>query len=910
MALQREVIETFTAGSVLMGAPDQLAPSAVRLLKNARLDRTLRTISSRPGISQRTSGALSGSIAALHKRYAAAGDTGYAHAETSLYRLDSSFTAGSSIATVGVTATSAATMADGESGIWTYFVNGTLRGKDNGTTLRTIGIAAPANPPSVTALATDLSTTIDAMDAAASWTGASLSAGPTDETNIKQEGSGSVTFTIAANTIGSIGIGTLGGGTGFLNLDTLTSGDATVKADDYIYLQLRCDRPDRVEYAQLDFDLDTQTLANAFRTNYYSIRLPSFSRLNQGRDQWNKLQIRKSEFERFGTSAAVSWATVKSARISASTTNDGSVVFYVDDFKLRGGTDIEGDVEYTIAYRNDVTGGRGNPALSSTGAVRYTTPLTVDRQRVTVTITNVREGGADHPGDAQIDTLILYRRINGGNSVNIVEVADTTANPYTDSISVFATLLNETLESTSDFPSNEAENDAPPAAEVVFGPGPYNRLFYLLGNRLYFSKAWEPHENRAENVPPLNYALIAGGSETALAGLASDTAVLVWTTRQTYQIVGSGEETFLPVPIPNSRGIVGRYALDDGDGRVFFLAHDGLYEQVGLQQRLVVDMGETLTSSFININTDAAALATVRLQWHADTHSPYVCLLIPTGSNTTPDSRLVVKKNSVTGQYTDAILDTSAAITGTALLADDASNTLLMGSSAGRIYALEQHSLDSDDSTGFVFQARTRAHHQSTPQRDKQYSEYVVEANTSGQALTVTAYYDKGGSAEALGTLSTTTDVGVGLFAPVDPLAMRQDYALDLTGTVTSRVTVYRYGVWYEPQVEAVTFYDTGVLVFPVTAVLKRFDLDIHAPALVTLQPYYDGVAGQALTVLPTSGRQYTFVYVPPNVKPRTVRVTLTSTMAFRPYGEWARIKPLGAQIGYTEQNLLLRRVA
>ena len=906
MVMQRDLHEGWTQGSLLAAPPDLIPDTGVRLLKNARIDRTRLTLSSRPGLSRASGSAFSAPVTALHKRFAAAGNTVYAQISSSLYRLPNSLLSSALLSSsVGTTALTAAAMVDGVGGVWIAFANGAVRGKDNGVNLLTMGIAAPTAAPSATALATDLSTTINACENGADYTGSGLSAGPTTEANIKQEGTNSVTFAVAANTLGSVGLGTLGGGAGELNLDTLSGGDSSVKADDYIHVWFRCDHPERIRFVQLDFDLNTQTLANAFRTDYYSIVLDSFSRLTQGANQWNKLQVRKAEFFRYGTTTSLSWANVKSARLSVQTTTDGAVVCYIDDWKLRGGTDIEGSVEYAVAYRNSSTGGRGNPYLDSNGVVVYTTPLVVDRQRVTVTITNVREGGANHPGDTQIDRLLLFRRINSGPSIKIVEMADTTANPYTDSITVFSTLLFPTLEDTPGSAGDETTNNLPPAIAVLFGGGASHRFFGLVGvNDLYFSKAWEVNENRIENWPPLNRLKVGTGSEQALVGIETDSAVLVWTTLGTYQVLGSGEDTYLAVHIPNSRPIVGRYAVDEGDGRVFFLSFDALYEHIGLQQLPLIDIGETLQAADIALNPDPAALATVRLKWHSDTHTPYVVLLIPTGSSTTPDTRLVIKRNALTGRYTDLCVDTTTGYTIQSLLEDDAANVLYGGGSDGFLYQLEDHTTTTDAGTGLAFLVDSKSYHQGAPQREKQYSEIVVEGNTNSANVTVTAYYDKRTTSEPLGTLNTSNDIGKGRFTPATPLTFHQDYALRFSGTVTQRITLARFGAWYEIQPEAVTMWDSGVLTLPFPEIIKRFQTHLNAPAPVTLQAYFNGIAAAPLSFLPTTERAYRVAWCPANTKVHTVRVTLTSPTAFRVYTFTRRAKPLGSVIGFTEQPM------
>lgn len=903
MALNRDLYECFTAGSLLFGPPDLLPNGALRFGQNVRIDRERFAVTSRPGISLLSS-ALTYTVLSLHRRYASGVTTTYAEAGGHLWRNADTATPASIAASIPTaTPTTSAMMQDGAEVTWAYFVNHGALVKDNGTTAATFGIAAPGAAPTTAALAADLATVINACDNAGAWTGTTLTAGPADEATIKQEGADSMTFTIAANTVGVVAIGGLGGGAGFLNLDTLTGGDASVKDDDYLFFWFRADRPDRVLSIQVDVDLDTQTVANAFVTNYYSARLPGITRLNQGSNQWTKVQVRKSEFQRFGTNAALSWAVAKAIRFSVLVSTEGAVVCYLDDIKLRGGTDIEGAVEYTVAYRNSVTGGRGNPPLDSAAHVRYTTPLTVDRQRVSVTTTNVRRGGANASGDAQIDTLILYRRINGGFSVNIDEIAYTAASPYLDTVSVFATSLNEVLEDTPEFPGSEAENDLPPAFDLLFGPGATNRLFGLVGNTCYFSKAWQQHENRAENWPPLQNFLVAGGSERALTGLVSDTQIALWTDRRTYQVLGGGADTYLPVPIQDSKGTVGRKSVAEGDSRMFFWANDGLWQQVGLQQTKLVDMGETLQAPAININVNA--LAVIEMAWHADTRGPMLVSLIPTGASLTPDKRLVVKKNVLTNQYTDVFLDDSPPLIIRSLCADLATNTLLGGAEDGTVSVLEDQAVETDHGAGVTITVDTPSHHQGYPHRPKQYGGVLVEGNTQNQALTASVRYDKRGSTEALGTFLTNSAVGDGQWTPVDPLALRQDVALRLTGTVTQRVTIYRYGFYYELQPEAVTYLDTGVLVLPKVQSIQRYNFDVYATAPVVLQAYYEGRAAAPLTTVLGVRREYQRLWCPANIKARILRVTLTSVEPFIPYGLTVRSKPLAAGIGYADASLL-----
>jgi hypothetical protein len=904
MSFSRFLRERFATGSNLILAPDTLPDNGVRLLQNSRLTRILGVISSRAGMT--TVGSAAGSpVRALWSLFGATTTTRYAQGATTLARLSSTWGSATTLATLtGTQPISAANFVDGEGNLHAYFTNSTGLGqyKDDGTTWRAWGIAPPAAAPLATALATDLSTSIDTMDSSATWTVASgLSAGPTDEANIKQEGTASQTITIAASGLGLIAR-SLGG---TVNLDTLSGGDATVKDDDYIHLWVRADRPERIQSIVLDFDLDTTTVANAFRTNYYSMRLPGSVWLNQGANQWSKVQAPKSSFQRFGPDTALSWATVKCVRLSFQITSDGSCQIYLDDLKLRGGTDIVGSVRYTACYRCSTTGARGNPPRDANDQPVYTTALTVDRQRVNVTLSNIVQGGAAHPGDTQIDQLRLYRSINEAPAVQIDQIVDTASSPYVDEVSVASMLLTQTL---------EADNDRPPNAHVVFGPGALARLFLLAGqNDLYFSKAWEVHENRAENWPSTFRAKVGDGSEQALAGLVSDTTVLVWSDHRGYLVQGAGADTFLPVAIPNSRGIVSRYAIAEGDGRIFLVSQDGIYQQAGLSQTCLTP---GIAPFFAGLpvagqdgwNTDPEALATVRLSWQADALGPFVLMLYPSAGSTTPTREVYLGKNPLTGQYTDVSFDRrGGALMLHSLWRDPEANALYGGDLNGHIHRLEDVTTETDAGHALPWRVVTRSEHHGVPHQDKYYSQVLIEADTQGQLLTVQALYDKQTLAEVLSTTATTsTATGTMAFPVADPAAMRQDLALDLSGMLSSRVDVYRYGAYFEPQPEAVTFWDSGVLAFGRQTVVQGLWWTLMVGATVTVTVTIGERPADTYQLTPALGlRVPDRLFFPPGATGRQMRVTLASVEPFRVYDLRVRWKPYGAAQGYQELSVV-----
>lgn len=869
----------FTKGVVLATQPDDVPEDALRVARNVRLDSTLLTVCARPGMTRMsaTQLGLPSAVDWLEKLYGISTDYSYAHFDTTLDRLTDDWTAPAVLSASAGSTMTAARLPSGASPPLPhiYFASsGGPLGKDSGTAFTTWGIGAPTAVVT-TALAADLTTSINTCEVAGDWTvGAGVAVAL--DANVFVENANSIQLTVNASTLGTAGMGS-GKFVGAvdLNLDTLTGGDNTVKNDDYIHFWIRMDRPERLVYMQLDMDLDTNTYANAFRGNYYTAVLPQSAFLDST-DTWQRIQIRKSAFNRAGTGAAT-WATVKALRFVFYTNSLGTLIVHLDDIKLRGGVGMEGDMEYTVVYRNSTTKSRGNPYIL-TDVVQYSTKLTTDRQRITVTFTDVKEGGAGHPGDAQIDKMWLFRKGSQfDEAVKVTEIADTTAT-YTDVISDVTLLLDPIV--------LEVDNDTPPTGgTVVFGPGPFNRLFLLEnGYRLRYSKAWERDENRVENWPVTNDVGIGDGGQRAVTGIATDTQVFVWTEALTYQVLGAGTDTFLAVPIPDSRGIVGVYAVAAGGGRVFFVAQDGLYEQVGLNQRpLSLTMAPFFRGERIDGNpawtTSTANRALTRLMWYADVNGPMLVMLY---LDTTGAWRRLIVKSATGTQYDTFLFDDTEAFSIRSLMVDHEDNHLLGGGSLGYVYKLEDHTVSADAGNTISGQVRTRSEDFGLKRQQKRYTGFVVEGDTNQVALVATAYYDKNTASEVLGTVQTDSVADRALITVGQPGAKYYDAALDLAWSTINPVTISLLGVYGSPVAESAIFYDSDRLTMPTSARLDRVELDLEATQPVTLTIYSgDTVVAQA-DVLPTTSGRARVTYVPPGeIRSRYWRYTLRSSTAF-----------------------------
>jgi hypothetical protein len=901
----------WTHGAVLVGEPDQIPDDSLRLARNVRLDRVLGLPSVRPGWSRRSFADFAAAISYLSRLFIAAGGlntVSYAQVLATLYRLRDDATgqwvSASAIATVGAPVVSDANMPDGHGHLHKYFVSGTTALKDDGTNLTTIGIAPPTAPPVSAALAPDITQLINSMDSAAQWTGFGLATGPVDDTANYITAPGSVAFSGAPSTF----FGIAAFATVEINLDGLAGGDNLVKDDDYIHLWVRVDSPQNLLLMQIDIDVDaaSTSVATSFLHNYYSVTIGSLAVISQGQNQWNQVQIRKNEFARYGSDLTRDWHHAQGFRVGFLTSSLGGVTINLDDFKLRGGVGIEGDIEYTVCYRNTNTGARGNPPKDPSGIVQYTVPLTTNRQRISLTISNVVQGGANHPGDTQIDHMMIWRK--GGifdTAVLVDEIPDTAPSPYVDAISD-ATLVLRT-------PQLELDNDLPPTGTTrfLFGPDATGHLFMIIdGYRLHFCKPYEDGENRADNWPKDAFALIGDGSYKAVTGIAQATQTFVWTTALKYNVVGVGQETFLPVGLDGTRGAVSQWACTSGDNRIFTVSQDGIYEHQGVQEAKLTGgidpffQGLTVDGQ-LGWNTDPAATVLARLEFlHEPTGSMLVLLYCDSSSHVL-NKHLVLKPNSQDGRLTEAFFDSSALTTLQSLFLDNLSRELLAGGADGVVYRIEDPLFYTDVTTPIAALARTKSYDLGQPQRGKYVTHITAEGQTTGQNVLVAAVYDRGALTETLGNLSTLSEVGFDLFPTREPQVTRHDIALELSGSLTSRTVVTRLGCLYEAQPEPQVFLDTGLVSFDFVQQLKRFEIDIDLLVQSALTIYVGAAPVYTARMPPTTGRQNVPYPLPAGLQGRIWRVTLLAATPFLCYRLSGFFKQLGVDQSYTEKVLV-----
>ena len=448
------------------------------------------------------------------------------------------------------------------------------------------GIDAPPNGFTATLVARETKT-IDMMEAAGGWTGASATLA--DEATIKQEGTNSMKMTVVASTTGTA--------TKAITVDLSAYASGAVSPDeDFVEVWLRLDHPENVDQIQVSFDL----VGGAFATDSYVRTVLVSSKVTsdgvgtvsefvgqeseiftatdspldrqtileqigvvtipQSTDTWTQLRIPKSTFRRSGGNTALTWANVVAARFTVQTNALGSAIAYWDQMRLGGGVGMQGTYKYKVCYLNTKSGSRSNPNSATF------TVTDVNRQKVRFTNLPIST-------DPQVDARELYRTVgNGTLYFRVATIADNTTTTHDDAAADFAGLDSQTTNLMESFelqtdnlvPSGSWDDTFGPYAGSVWwcrsgDPGDQGRVFYSA-------------QGRAESQE--GFIDVSGDDDPTQRGVVWNGSLYIFTSSALYQIVGTNPFTFRKVY--GAPGTLWPDSVVPTPYGIVYLAHDSL----------------------------------------------------------------------------------------------------------------------------------------------------------------------------------------------------------------------------------------------------------------------------------------------------------------------------------------------
>jgi len=439
-------------------------------------------------------------------------------------------------------------------------------------------------------------TTIEALSDHTQWTTGGDAASKADSTTIKLEGTGSVTFALAAGKTGYIYKNTT------IDLTKLTSPtvDLVSADEDLIHLQFRADSIDNVAWVQIDFSLGDTNFNNkytytceqhvdqgkakrsgagsaervaqremekqaieearadrkeknqAFRAAKKAARTPAERRainrqsdeyrpetraeilerlqeaaLGQSDASWQLLLIPKASFIKqcvITNTDLLGWKDVQAIKLTVKATSTADINVWFDDFKLIGGSGVQGTYKYAVTFKNSVTGSRSNPVFSRAVVEDVT------RQEILLQ-------GIPQSTDTQVDTIEIWRTMGNGVVLFKCNEIDHGTTNYSDRVADAWF-----MDSRDDVEYLESEtltyDRLPPEMSFYGATGPHNASCFWLSfdwgeaGRVYYSPVGYP-----EGVE--GYIDITGDDDPLQWLVIYNGALFAFSRANVYQILGT-----------------------------------------------------------------------------------------------------------------------------------------------------------------------------------------------------------------------------------------------------------------------------------------------------------------------------------------------------------------------------------
>lgn len=280
-------------------------------------------------------------------------------------------------------------------------------------------------------------------------------------------------------------------------------------------------------------------------------------------------------------------------------TTDGAAVWLNTGPVTPAGT---GTAVYAYSYKNSITGG-----VSTASPTSFPITLGINNEVI-----------IQGPGsfDPQVDTIVLYRSVQGGSTATLLELAEF-PNPggslnwtYTD------TTPDSGLNTLILAPVAFANNPPP----VGLGKLTYHlgRIWGAVNNNVYFSGGPDvTNGNGNEAFPPANVFVFPDSVNRLYA---STLGLFVFTVSDVYIIQGTTTSSFFSVPFLIGLGLQNYNAFAVNGATIYMFTSD--YQIVSLDMGTgVSEVGFPVGDQFIKVTTagiDSSLFnaATARITWH------------------------------------------------------------------------------------------------------------------------------------------------------------------------------------------------------------------------------------------------------------------------------------------------------
>lgn len=271
----------------------------------------------------------------------------------------------------------------------------------------------------------------------------------------------------------------------------------------------------------------------------------------------------------------------------------------------------------------------------------------------------------------------------------------------------------------------ESDHDRPPLGTYCFGPAYDGTCFILKDNLLHYCKPKQP-----EYWPGLYYIEVSTPQFPGITGLFHNGQVYYLTKTEIYYVQGTGDGTFLPLPMRAKCGAQGRFGAVSVLGKgLYHVGPDGIYVfGSGSDVKLTEDALEpifrgTTTNGIPGVGDLSSAWLHV---FNSRLYFGYAG-----ATDTYPEHLLVF--NLETGRLAYYTYGVEIRCIAT----DHTNKRLLVGDSSGYVRVIESPSYTDDDGTDIAWEVESKAFELQTRKHFPRWVKYDVDAS---DAVTCNGY--------------------------------------------------------------------------------------------------------------------------------------------------------------------------
>jgi len=422
-------------------------------------------------------------------------------------------------------------------------------------------------------------------------------------------------------------------------------------------------------------------------------------------------------------------------------------------------------------------------------------------------------------------------------------------------------------------------------------------------DRLWYSERFRVEEFRLDN-----FVIITQSGDRVRRMLSLDDRMFIATDNTMYMMVGTGPDSFQPLPLGSIHGLFARYAFTRGEGTIFWRSYDGIYRLSGTGSEKI---SENMNSLFQGVaggpeaNLEPAYNEFNQLDHERMTYFDNKLYWSYKGANTLTRRELIFDLIANRWSQTDRQVTTYLAVPYQGKLFS--SHTDLY------VYRRDVGNVDKLGTTESVINFSFRAGHFDfgTPEQDKNFVELVFDVDPGGASFDMTLDFNNGDYTTTYPVAGTGRQLvnmpisnGIGIFSKNVGFRVTTD-------NEGKSIKFYKvtFNYWTEPRELNKTSWDWNDYGSPERKYFKQLVMDLDTQGTVcSVSVYLDGatVPTTTFTAVKTTTRQRTVLSLPIDTEGKLAKVQVQSAEALyevKVYGHYFNFLLNGIEVGKTQTD-------